>query len=169
MRAFVFLMIPFLSTAAFANPFDSFIGKYKISGKPQMRNSDAVQCRKFELSGAKSLEVVASPDTRSGRTHLVRVVKSEGGASTFSISEYNYDSGFSEPILTEYRASIDGRAPNFAMNSVVIDSDERTDFAQLSLGRPGGKIELRISQQHEENSNYGYRRWTCEFIAQFRK
>lgn len=165
MRSLLLFVLLSISGVAFANPFDSFVGTYKVKGQPSVKNSDRVQCRKYDLSTANKVQVIASRDSRSGRTHLIRVFKSGGGASTFTVAEYNYDSGFSRPDVIHYRASTDGRAPNFAMNSVVINSNTLQIFGQLSLGRPGGKVELRISEDHEEDSDFGYRRWSCSFIA----
>jgi hypothetical protein len=163
MKSTVLAVLFGVSALAHANPFDAFTGRFKVKGAPHIKISDPVQCRRFQLSEASTVELKIA---RSGRTHAVRINKADGSAVTFNISEYNYERGIGDS--TKHEASTSGRAPNFALNSAQTYNDESHDFQQISFGRPNKEIELRIQQSHEENGDFGYRKWSCEFIAKLK-
>jgi hypothetical protein len=57
MKSLFVAAVLLISTSAFANSFDQFVGEFKISGSPQIRSENAKFCNRFNFKNIVGIKV----------------------------------------------------------------------------------------------------------------
>jgi hypothetical protein len=76
------------SASAFANPFDKFVGHYKVNGSPQITNESAKFCNRFDFKNVVRVRVERNSSGYQ-QTHLV-YIENQTGWSVHPLTEFEY-------------------------------------------------------------------------------
>jgi hypothetical protein len=88
MKSLTIIATFLFSAAAFANPFDGFIGEYKVNGSPQITNNNAKWCNRFDFKNITGLKV--EKDTSGYQQSHVIYIQKPNGWSGHPTMDFSY-------------------------------------------------------------------------------
>lgn len=140
------LLMSLTAAPSFANPFDSFIGQYKVEGKIEIRNFKAKGCIRYGIPDLKSIEV--KQDSQGYKqSHFIYLFNSMGW-NGLPVMQYEDRSEFDPSVL--YFARVSGGS-NLATNFWGSNSKEHFED-RFSLQRIGDKVVFSFSEEYIENN-----------------
>lgn len=91
-RFFLIVAVLLVSTLASANPFDGFIGAYKVSSSPQIRAENATWCNRFDFKNIIGLKV--EKNTQNPQQSHTLYLQTQNGWSGHPTMDFNYINQF---------------------------------------------------------------------------
>lgn len=132
------------SINAFANPFDSFVGKYKVDGTVSVKNHNAKACIRYGLPKITGVEV--KPDTNGYKQSHVIYLLNSSGWSGLPVMQYEDKSDFDSTV---YYARVSGGS-NSASNVWGSTAAEHYQD-KFSIERSGTNLTFNFSEEYVVN------------------
>lgn len=140
------LLMSLFTAQAFANPFDSFVGKYKLEGKVQIKSFNAKACIRHAIPNLTGIEV--KQDTKGYKQSHMIYLHNPSGWSGRPVMQYEDRPDYLNPS-TVYISKVQGGV-NFAE---LIESSNAKEFHadKFSLERQADKIVFKFAEEYIKN------------------
>lgn len=143
----LFIFVSLFSTSSFANPFDSFIGKFQIDGKIQIKNLNAKACIRYSIPNLTGIEVKQDKNGYK-QSHMI-YLNNPNGWSGIPVMQFEDRPDYLDQSVV-YASKVQGDL-NFA--EVIHNSNAKEYLSDdFSLERQNGKIILRFSEEAIKNN-----------------
>jgi hypothetical protein len=132
------------SISAFANPFDSFVGKYKVEGPVNVKNYNAKACIRYGLPNITGIEV--KTDTNGYKqSHLIYLISSTGW-SGLPVMQYEDRSDFDSTIFYARISGGSSTASNTWGSTAMEHYEDKFSFE-----RAGSSLTFNFSEEYVVN------------------
>ena len=142
-------LLVLLPVIAFANPFDGFVGEYKVSSELVVTSSDAADCARIQMDRLSEVKI-RKGDYGFKNTHVVTLVRG-GMYLSYPIAEYYREYGPTNSSDYVVYAKTTGDE-NSAKNERGVKSPNTSKKFVIALEKQAGETNLKMTTEGTVNS-----------------
>ncbi len=131
-----------ISASAFANPFDTFLGNYKVVGSPHVRIENAKFCNRFNFKNVSELAVVANSKGHK-QSHLITLSTSTGWSS-HPIMDFDFKNQLN-PTMGSFAKTSGGK--DSATNEWGQYGAPENDVLSVTMKRQGNQYSFVMNEE----------------------
>lgn len=137
-----------ISSSAFANPFDGFIGEYKVNGSPTIRAQNAKWCNRFDFKNIVGLKV--AKDTNGYAQSHVLYILNPAGWSGHPTMDFDYKNEFGTGGSYAKSTGSSNSASNVWASFSI--NPQETESLTVSIEKLGSEFAFSMSEELKQNS-----------------